>query len=390
MANIMFFNIPAHGHTNPTIEVVRELVKRGHRVRYYSFPEFKEKLESAGAEYISCEKAMPPAPENLEKRVGKDFALLIEMVIDVTENLHEQIEGEIARFQPDCIVSDSVCIWGKLFARRFEIPLICSTTTLAFNRYTVKLMKQSFVDMLRLLIGMPSVIKKLGRLEALGYEAKSVIALLQNDNETDTIVYTSKLFQPMAETFSDRYAFVGPSVAPVECTYIEKKRPLVYVSLGTVLHKNLRFYRMCIDALAGLECDVIMSVGSDVSIESLGHLHEGFEVHPRVDQMDVLTRADVFITHCGMNSAMESLYSGVPMVLCPQHAEERAVANRVCELGAGIRLRKENCAEIRHAVSALLRKTEYRETAARIGVDMKRCGGARAAAEWIEKTICDR
>ena len=32
---IMFFSIPAHGHTNPTIEVVRALTRRGHTVRYY-------------------------------------------------------------------------------------------------------------------------------------------------------------------------------------------------------------------------------------------------------------------------------------------------------------------------------------------------------------------
>ena len=36
MSNVMFFNIPAHGHTNPTITVVEELVERGHQVRYYS------------------------------------------------------------------------------------------------------------------------------------------------------------------------------------------------------------------------------------------------------------------------------------------------------------------------------------------------------------------
>lgn len=55
MSNIMFFCIPAHGHTNPTIKVVEELVKRGHRVRYFSFEEFREKIERAGAEYIGCE-----------------------------------------------------------------------------------------------------------------------------------------------------------------------------------------------------------------------------------------------------------------------------------------------------------------------------------------------
>ena len=55
MSKIAFFGIPAHGHTNPTLEVVKELVRRGHEVRYYSYDSLKEKIEATGAEYISCD-----------------------------------------------------------------------------------------------------------------------------------------------------------------------------------------------------------------------------------------------------------------------------------------------------------------------------------------------
>lgn len=48
MATIVFFGIPAHGHTNPTLEVVRELIARGHRVIYYSYDEFREKSSQPG------------------------------------------------------------------------------------------------------------------------------------------------------------------------------------------------------------------------------------------------------------------------------------------------------------------------------------------------------
>ena len=54
MATIVFFCIPAHGHTNPTLNVVRELTARGHRVVYYSYDDFREKIEGAGAEFVSC------------------------------------------------------------------------------------------------------------------------------------------------------------------------------------------------------------------------------------------------------------------------------------------------------------------------------------------------
>ena len=383
--NIMFFSIPAYGHTNPTIEVVRALTQRGHRVRYYSFEPFRARIEGAGAEFIPCDDALPPAPGDLDTRMGRDFSLLMEMVIGVTAQLHPRMEEEMRTFRPDCIVSDSICIWGKLFAKRFGVPLVVSTTTFAFNRYTAKLMKQSLRDVLMMVTGMPRVMKQLGTLEALGYEAKGVIELLQNDNETDTIVYTSRKFQPRAETFSNRYAFVGPSVVPTQKDESKKEHPLVYVSLGTVLNRNQGFYRACIAALRQVNCDAVLSVGPDTDIGALGQLPEHIKVYPRVNQMEVLARADAFITHCGMNSVMESLYMGVPMALFPQHPEERAVANRVAELGAGVPLRSARERDIRDAVMKLLGEPSYINNAGALAKDMRSCGGAQEAAVFIER-----
>ena len=55
MSKIVFFNIPAHGHTNPTLGVVKELVSRGHQVWYFSYNTMREKIESAGAAFVSCD-----------------------------------------------------------------------------------------------------------------------------------------------------------------------------------------------------------------------------------------------------------------------------------------------------------------------------------------------
>lgn len=62
MYRIAFFSIYAHGHTNPTLPVVRELTCRGHQVRYYSFAPFREKIQAAGAQFVPCDSYLPPAP----------------------------------------------------------------------------------------------------------------------------------------------------------------------------------------------------------------------------------------------------------------------------------------------------------------------------------------
>lgn len=386
MSCIFFFSIPAHGHVNPTLPLVRELTVRGHRVLYYETEEFREKIEAAGAEFVSIEKYMPPAPENIDKVAGKDFASLIDMVARTTVALQERIAQDILAHRPALIISDSVCFWGKLLAKKHGIPFICSTTTFAFNRHTARRMKQHPVEIIRMILGMPRIEKSMQLLRDHGYTVNSFVDVIQNDEKTDTIVYTSRLFQPSEETFGENYAFVGPSVMQ---RYPRKAhaRPLVYVSLGTVLHNAPRFYRSCIRALKGMDCDAILSVGPAVDIASLGTLPENVRVFPRVNQLEVLASAGVFLTHCGMNSVSESLLCGVPMVLFPQHSEEEAVAGRVQELGAGLRLKRASAGSIRKALEAVLAGGQYAKAAGKIAADFAQCGGAKEAADFIEAKI---
>ena len=382
MSKIVFFCIPAWGHTNPTVEVVRELTRQGHQVRYYSFAPFQEKLEEAGADVVLCDGALPPAPADLDRKVGKDFTALVKMVTATTLALEEQVCRELEAFRPDVIVSDSMCFWGKLFAGKMGVPYVCSTTTFAFNQYSAQRMKPTKGEMVRSLLGMPQVGRCMALLRRHGYPVHDLLDLIQNDNETDTIVYTSRAFQPMAETFSDRYAFVGPSISERDRKeQMPKDRPLVYISLGTVMNQQAEFYRACITALGKEPLDVVMSVGENIDPISFAPIPENFQIEHRVNQLEVLSKADVFLTHCGMNSANESIWYGVPTVLYPQQSEEGAVADRMEELGLG--LRPKDQAHIREAVFQVLEEPEYRERTRRMGDTFRSAGGAEKAAEKI-------
>lgn len=390
MGKIVFFSLPAHGHTNPTLPVVRELALRGHEVWYYSFREFRDQIQQAGARFIGCDEFLPHATDKeIRKKAGKDFSALIEMTIDTTLAMQEKVLGELSAFRPDCIVSDSMSVWGKLFAKKLSIPYICSTTTFAFNQHTSKLMKPGVKETISMIIGMGKIRRKIKELQQAGYDVDSFMSLIENDNDTDTIVFTTREFQPLAGTFSDRYSFVGPSVStksemsPIK----EKTGTLVYVSLGTVLNRNVRFYKNCIRALAGSDCEVVMSVGENTDYGQFGKLPENFTVRNSVNQMAVLGQADVFITHSGMNSVSESLYQGVPMVLFPQHSEQKMAANRVAELGAGIILKNDRPQTIRGTLSRTLNDPQYRRNAVKLSGQFRRAGGAKAAADVIVSTI---
>lgn len=385
MKKVAFFCIPAHGHTNPMLPVATELVRHGNIVRFYSFDEFKGKIKATGAEFISCDSFLPKLTK--QEEAGLKSVSTTEMTVQdirVTLSMNEFLDKEFQSFQPDVVYTDSVCFWGKLNAWKHHVPMVVSTSTFAFNQMSSEYMKNSPKEMADMVLGLPRVSKELKKLEPYGFHIKSVFSLVQSDNNTDSIVYTSRRFQPYAESFSNHYAFVGPSVFSETLPDKKKDRPLIYISLGTVINDRPDFYSNCIDALQDMDADVIISCGNAINREELGELPGHIQVCPYVAQLDVLAKSDVFITHCGMNSVSESLYMAAPMVLYPQTGEQHAVARRVTEIGAGIMLEDDSSRGIRAAIQEILNNKNYENAATECSNDFRACTGAAGAAEFIE------
>ena len=389
---VLWFCIPAYGHTNPTIEVVRELVRRGHEVRYYSFEEFRGKIEGAGAEFVACDPFLPPIDAKAERRLRR--VSTTEMSVQsfrTVANLDPLVSADVASWSPDVLVTDSACFWGKLAALKHGLPWVCSTTTFAFNEHSSKYMSHSAREMADMVLGLPRLNREIRRLRPLGYEVKSALDIVSNKPDDNTIVYTSRTFQPCSETFDEEhYRFVGPSVRGVEPK--EKVgRPLVYASLGTVINDHPGFYRTLIDALRGADVDLLISCGKAFDPAQLGEVPGNVRVEQYVDQMEVLSRASLFVTHCGMNSASEGMWMGVPELLFPLTGEQRAVARRVAEVGAGKLLEESVAREpaaLRRVVLAALADEQLREGSARMRDDLRSCTGPVGAADFVEQVAC--
>ena len=386
---ILWFCIPAYGHTNPTIEVVRELTRRGHEVRYYSFEEFREKIEGAGADFVACDSFLPAVDAKSERRLRK--VSTTEMSVQSFRTvaiLDPVISQDVASWQPDVVVTDSACFWGKLTALKFGLPWVCSTTTFAFNQHSAKYMSQSASEIADMVLGLPRMNREIRKLRSLGYHVKSALDIVQNKPDDNTIVYTSRTFQPCAETFDEaNYRFVGPSVREVE-PRAKDGRPLVFASLGTVINDRPGFYRTLIEALHDEDVDLLISCGKAFDPAVLGELPANVRVEHYVDQMDVLSRASLFVTHCGMNSASEGMWMAVPELLFPLTGEQRAVARRVAEVGAGTLLDEEDAKDalkLKAAVLSALVDEGISAGAARMRDDLRSCTGPSGAADFIEQ-----
>ena len=380
---IAWFCIPAHGHTNPTLGLVKALTTSGHEIWYFSFEEFREKIEAAGANFIACDGYdFEMEDKGNADRVGKDKVYATELLVSSTLALDDMTTRTLEKIKPDVVVSDSVAYWGKLAAMKHGLPYVSSTTTFAFNRYSAKYMKESVWDIVLMLFAMPRINKQLNRLREKGYPVKSLLDIVQNDNETNTIVYTSRYFQPCADTFSKKYHFIGPSIRPIIKPVEKTADKTVYISMGTV-NQNREFYRNCINVLKPTGWQVIISMGTNT--DHFKDLPENIQVYESVDQMAVLSIADAFITHCGMNSASEGLYFGVPLVLFPQTSEQGAVAKRVEELGAGVRLKSISGEDVLDALSKVISDPQFKTEAERVSESFKACGGTEEAKAFLEQ-----
>ena len=138
-------------------------------------------------------------------------------------------------------------------------------------------------------------------------------------------------------------------------------RPLVYVSLGTLQNRVAETFRRIAEATADLDCQVLISLGGGSSPEELGPLPGDPWVVGFAPQLEVLRRCALFVSHAGMNSALESASAGVPMVMLPVGNDQPGVAARIHHAGAGISLGTSaaSVGAIRQAVQAVLREPAY-------------------------------
>ena len=151
--------------------------------------------------------------------------------------------------------------------------------------------------------------------------------------------------------------------------------------MGTV-NQNREFYRNCISAFAKTDYQVIISMGTNT--DHFDSVPDNIEIYESVDQMAVLSIADAFITHCGMNSASEGLYFGVPLILFPQTPEQDAVARRTEELGAGLRLPSIRDDDILNVVTRVIEEESFKQAAEKVSESFRNSGGIREAVAFIE------
>lgn len=315
---ILFINLPYYGHVVPTLGLVQELIRQGCKVTYLMPFDWKEKIAESGADFVGY----------------KNHKKLSEQI----KNAYAAAESIIDSF--DLVIYEQFFFLGKHLAEKHGKPVARIFSAPVTNK---KLMTEYISK------GSLSIFKHKWIAKAFTKNTAQNTPL-KTDSWLDEIicnppklnlVYTLREYQPYQEEFpNEQYKFLGPSIYPRKTAgfdFVKGKNSVVYISLGTVVKGSVSFFQNCIEAFRGENIDVIISAGQNFDISRLKSIPSNIHIYKSVPQTEILSFADVFVTHGGMNSVSEALVYGVPMVVIPFEADQPVNAHCVEKLGAGIK-----------------------------------------------------
>lgn len=391
-AHIAMFSIAAHGHVNPSIEVIRELVARGHRVTYAIPPVFADKVAATGAEPVRYTSTLP-SPDDDPEAWGSTLLDNVEPfladAIQALPQLVKAYEGD----EPDLVLHDIASYPARVLAHRWGVPAVSlSPNLVAWTGYEEEVAEPMWAEP-----------RKTERGQA--YYARFETWLAENGitqhpdpfagRPARSLVLIPKALQPHADRVDETvHTFVGACQGD-RAAQGEWQRPagaekVLLVSLGSSFTKQPAFYRECVEAFGELPgWHVVLGIGKFVDPAELGEVPANVEVHQWVPQLSVLRQADAFITHAGAGGSQEGLATGTPMVAVPQAVDQFGNAGILQALGVArhVPMEEATARNLREAVLALAADSGVAGRLHEIQEQMAGEGGTRRAADLIEAEL---
>ncbi|MET7700532.1 macrolide-inactivating glycosyltransferase [Streptomyces sp. NPDC005485] len=390
-AHIAMFSIAAHGHVNPSLEVIRELVARGHRVTYAIPPSFAEKVAETGAEPKPWHSTLPTAddPDAWGTEPIDHLEPFLTDALQAEPQLAAAYEGD----EPDLVLYDITAYPARVLAHRWDVPIVqLSPNLVAWEGYEEEVGRPMFEPLKQTPRG-KAFYDTFARWIADNAMELSVEDFMGRPDRC--LVLIPKALQPHADRVDERRnTFVGACQGD-RAAQGEWHRPagaerVLLVSLGSSFTKQPAFYRECVKAFGDLPgWHVVLQIGRFVDPAELGEVPDTIEVRDWVPQLAVLREADAFITHAGAGGSQEGIATGTPMVAVPQAVDQFGNADMLEALGVArqVPMEQATAETLREAVLAVADDPGVARRLAELRAEMATEGGTRRAADLIEAEL---
>jgi zeaxanthin glucosyltransferase len=415
---IGFVSLPASGHLNPMTALARKIQARGNEVVFIGFPETEATIRAANLGFVPfCENEYPMG--SVAKALGGVAKL---QGLDVVRNTCgdvfpgllqaalQDLPEKIAETGVEALVLDALYFFLELVPIRLGVPYVhiwtahhfdfSGATPAALFSWPYETTPQAIDRNVEGLKMCGEIMAPLGAV-AKPYAEKFGLHIDWND-PTATISKLAAITQSPREfdfpnpNWPPTFHYAGPfhdDEGRKEIPFPWEKltgKPLVYASLGTIVNGLDHVYRIILEAVGRFsEIETVLSVGTNINPDVLGPIPPNAIVVSAAPQIELLKRASLCITHAGLNTTLESLAQGVPMVAIPIGYEQPGVAARIAHHGVGefIEVGDLTVDLLLERIQRVTANQGYRVRARYFQEVIAKTRGLDAAAEIIERSF---
>ncbi|HEX8912302.1 MAG TPA: glycosyltransferase [Humisphaera sp.] len=417
MAHLGFLCPELSGHLHPMMSLARAAQRRGHAVTFYQRPYSCPRVSAAGfacRAYGEREFPVPVFKAHLARLAGLSgrpaLAYTARLFDLQARALMRDVPPMLRADRVDLLVVDQALGAGSTVAALAGLPfaVVCNALALdaepgvppfcvdwayrpgwvgrARNRVGYGLLRTAAAPVFR---SMNAVRRRRGLPEIrdfAGLAGGAQAVVCQQPKEFDF---------PRA-ALPPAFRYVGPMVepdvrppAPFPWDRLDPGRPLIYASMGTLQNGVRKTFGTIAAACDRLGAQLVISLGGGGDPAALGKLPGDPVVVGFAPQLDLIRRAALVVTHAGLNTALECLSAGVPMVAIPVTNDQPGVAARIRHVGAGefVPLRSLDVASLRDRVKRVMREGRYRDAARKMRDAIGQCGGAEEGARVLEGAV---
>jgi zeaxanthin glucosyltransferase len=414
---IAFVSLSVAGHLNPMSALAAQVKSRGHEVVFISIADAKARALAAGLSFLTIGEEHLPL--GITKMVEKQFSVTqgedglkftFDLVGTSTGALIRELEGRLAAEKPDGVVFDTYQPYLELSAIALDLPYIhianavqfdvSGETPLCFFDWehsdSTEAKKRNLrgVEVFRKLLE-PSLNV------ARQYADEKQIEVDWSDlkatrSKLAWITQLPREFDFGSNGANEALYHAGPFVNEKLRPSVEfpwdrlTGAPLVYASMGTLQNGIESVFHHILKAASGLKnLQFVVAIGDKLDRVLFEPVPQNVVLVEFAPQLELLKRASLCITHAGLNTVLESLRNGVPLVALPVTNDQPGVAARIRSKGVGDFLTVEELSaeRLQDLIQRVLAEPKYTENAARIADAIARNNGLSAAAERIESAF---
>ena len=396
------------------------LGRRGHRVTFVQQADVRPMLTLPQVAFVAIgagshppgtlarvvrRAAQPGGPWGL-RRVIADMAAATDMICC-------EAPGVLRALGVDAVLVDQMEPGGALVAEHLGLPFISIACALPFNRepqVPLPVMPWRYRPTPwgeRLNLQTSRVYDYMMRPhgEVIGRHCRA-FGLSRRHGISDCLSPLLQISQTVAgfdfprRALPEHFHAVGPLRLPADEEAVGPELPIaagrrfVYASLGTLQGHRYRLFRNIVRACKALDMPLLITHCGGLDAAAAARLADdgAVWVNDFVPQRAALAKASAVITHAGLNTVLDALEAGTPMLALPIAFDQPGVAARVEHAGVGLRLdhRLAGPRRIAAALESLLSETGFRQRAVRLGDEVRQAGGAARGADLIEAAVAGK